>query len=169
VNPINTFSTDKRKGFLYDLRKFRERNPVLQWSEDDESELFIKLSVKNFGAESDHSTEAGKDEVRRVIRELQRSGYLRTLTVSVDGEKQAVSMSALFANMWIALYSCSNNDYSNLGKLLNVETIQEASRLRVDEINYMTGMTWKSAWKMDRMPCRTMRKPAKVVPETPAP
>jgi len=35
VNHINTFSTDKRKGFLYDLRKFRERNPVLQWSEDD--------------------------------------------------------------------------------------------------------------------------------------
>jgi len=163
VNHINTFSTDKRKGFLYDLRKFRERNPVLQWSDDDETELFFKLSVKNFGAESDHSTEGGKDEVRRVIKELKRSGYLRTLTVSVDGEKQAVSMSALYANMWIALYSSSNNDFNNLGKLLNTETIQEACRLRVDEINYMTGMTWKAAWKMDRMPCRTMRKPAKVI------
>lgn len=161
VNHINTFSKDKRKGFLYDLRKFRETNPELNWSDDDESELFIKLSVKNFGAESDHSTEGGKEEVRRVIRELKRSGYLHTLTVSVGGEKQAVSMSALYGNMWIALYSSSNNDFNNLGKLLNVETIQEGCRLRVDEINYMTGMTWKKAWNMKTMACRTMRKPAK--------
>ncbi len=163
VNHINTFSIDKRKNFLRDLRKFRERNPELVWSADDESELFFKLSVKNFGADSDHSTEGGKEEVRRVVRELQRSGYLRTLTIAVDGEKQAVSMSALYQNMWIALYSSSNNDFNNLGKLLNSETIQEGCRLRVDEINYMTGMTWKAAWNMKRASCRTMRKPAKVL------
>ncbi|MSR11073.1 MAG: GNAT family N-acetyltransferase [Gammaproteobacteria bacterium] len=170
VNHINTFSKDKRKGFLYDLRKFRERNPELVSSEDDESELFIKLSVKNFGADSDHSSEAGKEEVRRVVRELKRSGYLRTLTIAVDGEKQAVSMSALYGNNWIALYSSSNNDYSNLGKLLNVETIQEGCRLRVGEVNYMTGMTWKKAWNMQSVHCRTMRKPAKpaTLPVSPA-
>lgn len=167
VNHINTFSSDKRKGFLYDLRKFRERNPVLNWSDDDECELFFTLSVKNFGTESDHATEGGKNEVRRVVSELKRSGLLRTLTVSVDGQKQAVSMSALYGNMWIALYSSSNNDYNNLGKFLNTETIQEGCRLRVDEINYMTGMTWKKAWNMNRMPCRTMRKPAKEVTAPP--
>lgn len=161
VNHINTFSKEKRKGFLYDLRKFRETNPELRWSTDDESELFFRLSVKNFGADSDHISEAGKEEVRRVVRELQRAGYLHTLTVSLGGEKQAVSMSALYGNSWIALYSSSNNDFNNLGKFLNTETIQEGCRLKVDEINYMTGMTWKKAWNMKTKTCRTMRKPAK--------
>jgi hypothetical protein len=66
----------------------------------------------------------------------------------------------LHGNKMVALYAASNNDYNNLGKLLNVETIQEAGRLRVDEISYMTGMQWKANWQMKSEPCLTMRKPA---------
>lgn len=161
VNHVNTFSNDKRKGFLRDLRKIRELNPELVWSDADESELFISLSLKNFGAESDHVTEAGKQEVRRVVSELRELGILKTLTISIDGVKQATSLSALYNNYWISLYAGSNNDYNNLGKLLNSETIQEGCRLRVNEVNYMTGMTWKAAWHMQQSACRTMRKPAK--------
>lgn len=162
VNHINTFSTDKRKGFLRDLRKFREvYNPELVWSDDDEADLFISFSLKNFGPDSDHVTEAGKQEVRRVVRELKELGYLRTLVIKINGEKQAVSLSAHYKNTWVSLYAGSNNDFKNMGKLLNVETIQKASDLRVDEVNYMTGMAWKAAWHMKENPCRTMRKPAK--------
>lgn len=163
VNHINTFSSGKRKGFLYDLRRLRGRGAQLNWSDDDESELFINLSIKNFGAESDHNVEGGKQEVRRVVSELKKLGYLRTLTISFDGVKQATSMSAHFKNTWVSLYASSNNDIDSLGKLLNSETIQEGCRLRVDEINYMTGMAWKAAWHMKENPCRTMRKPAKPI------
>lgn len=169
VNHIQTFSSEKRKGFLYDLRKIRQRNLALNWSDDDESEAFIGFSLKNFGAESDHATDGGKDEVRRVVRELKESGYLKTLTIQVDGEVQAVSMSALYGDTWIALYSSSNNEINNLGKLLNVETIQEACRLRVREINYMTGMSWKAAWHMKRAACRTFRKQPKAPDPPPTP
>ena len=157
-----TFSNDKRKGFLRDLRKIRERGVELLWSDADESALFVALSQKNFGSESEHAAESGRQEVYRVVRELKENGYLRTLTLSIEGEKQAASLSALHKGKWIALYSASNNDYDNLGKFLNVETIQEACRLRVDEINYMTGMAWKAAWHMRQNPCRTMRKPARI-------
>lgn len=163
ANHIQRFSSEKRKGFLYDLRKIREKGPVLRWSTDDESELFIQLSNQRFGADSDYATEAGKAELRRVIRELQDSNTLRTLVIDMDGRPQAVSMSAHYGNTLIALYAASNADYKNLGKLLNVETIQEGCRLRVDEINYMTGMAWKAAWNMTAEPCRTMRKPARTV------
>ncbi len=163
VNHINTFSSGKRKGFLYDLRRLRGRGAQLNWSDDDESELFINLSIKNFGAESDHNVEGGKQEVRRVVSELKKLGYLRTLTISFDGVKQATSMSAHFKNTWVSLYASSNNDIDSLGKLLNSETIQEGCRLRVDEINYMTGMAWKAAWHMKENPCRSMRKPAKPI------
>ena len=168
-NHIAKFSSEKRKGFLYDLRKIREKGPVLNWSEDDESELFIDLCNRRFGADSDYVKEGGKAELRRVVRELKDSGCLKTLTIEMDGTKQAVSMSALYAGTMIALYAASNYDYKNLGKLLNVETIQEACRLRANEINYMTGMTWKEAWDMKSESVYTMRKPAKVAePSEPA-
>ena len=160
-NHIQTFSSEKRKGFLYDLRKVREKNLELRWSEDDESELFIELVNRNFGADSDYVTPAGQAELKRVVSHLRDSGYLRTLAIAVDGVKQAVSMSALYADTLIVQYSASNNDIKNLGKLLNVETIQEGCRLRVAEISYMTGMAWKAAWKMDPETCRTYRKPAR--------
>ena len=164
-----TFSSDKRKGFLRDIRKVRELHQVEQvWNDDDESDLFIRLSQKNFGADSDHATEGGRQEVKRVVSELRENGLLRTLTVLVNGEKQAASLSALYNNYWISLYAASNNDINNLGKLLNFETIQEACRLQVNEINYMTGMAWKAAWHMTANPCRTMRKPAKPPAETAA-
>ena len=63
----------------------------------------------------------------------------------------------------VALYAASNNDYNNLGKLLNVETIQEAGRLRVDEISFMTGMQWKADWKMKSEPCLTLPKAARAL------
>ncbi len=160
VNHINTFSSEKRKGFLYDLRKIREKGPVLHWSDEDASDLFIRLSILRFGAESDYAEESNQAELKRVIQALRANNSLRTLVIEMDGQPEAVSMTAHFANSMVALYSASNMEYKNLGKLLNVETIQEACRLRVDEISYMTGMTWKAQWKMESEPCRTFRKPA---------
>jgi hypothetical protein len=167
-NHIATFAKDKRQKFFYDLRSIRKREPVLRWSDDDEAELFIQLVNRNFGAESDYVDEGNANELRRVIDELQRSGRLKTLTIEVDGEKHAVSMSLLHGNKMVALYASSNNDFNNLGKLLNVETIQEACRLRVDEISYMTGMQWKANWQMKSEHCLTMRKPPAPWETTPA-
>ncbi len=158
---LNTFSKDRRKGFLRDVQKVREASTEVRWSDDDESELFIELNVKSFGEESDYCTVAGKEELRRVVQSLRALGMLRTLTIAIGGVKQAVSMSAVDGDDWIVLYSSSNNDINNLGKLLTVETIQEGCRLRVGEINYMTGMAWKAAWHMETLSCRTFRKPAR--------
>ena len=162
---IDTFSADKRQKFLYDLRNIRKREPVIRWSNENEADLFIKLVNRNFGAESDYANEDNADEVRRVIEELERSGRLKTLTIEIDGARQAVSLSLLHGNTMVALYASSNNDFNNLGKLLNVETIQEACRLRVEEISFMTGMQWKANWKMKGEPCVTLRKPASPWPE----
>lgn len=158
-NHIDTFSREKRQKFLYDLRHIGKREPRLEWSTRNEAALFIELVNRNFGPESDYARDEDADEVRRVVSELEQSGRLRTLTIDIGGTRQAVSMSMLHNDTMIALYSASNNDLNNLGKLLNVETIQEACRLRVDEISYMTGMKWKADWKMKGETCRTLRKP----------
>jgi hypothetical protein len=156
---IDTFTPDKKQKFLYDLRHIRKREPVLRWSSENEANLFIELVNRNFGAESDYADAENARELHRVIAELQQSGRLKTLTIDIDGTRQAVALSLLHGNKMIALYAASNNDYNNLGKLLNVETIQEACRLRVDEISFMTGMQWKANWRMKSEPCRTLRKP----------
>ncbi|MBT8078878.1 MAG: hypothetical protein KJO31_09865 [Gammaproteobacteria bacterium] len=67
----------------------------------------------------------------------------------------------------IALYAMSNNGFDYLGSLLNVETINEACRLRVDEISFMTGMKWKADWKMKGEPCVSLRKPPSPWPDAP--
>lgn len=156
---IDTFSPDKKKKFLYDLRNIGKREPVLHWGNENAADLFIELVNRNFGAESDYADAENANELRRVIGELEQSGRLKTLTIEIDGTRQAVSLSLLHGNKMVALYAASNNDYNNLGKLLNVETIEEACRLRVDEISFMTGMQWKADWKMKGEPCLTMRKP----------
>jgi hypothetical protein len=156
---IDTFTADKKRSFLYDLRNIRKREPTLHWGDENEADLFIDLVNRNFGAGSDYADEDNANEVRRVIGELERSGRLKTLTIEVDGARQAVSLSVLHGNKMIALWASSNNAYNNLGKLVNVETIHEACRLHVDEISFMTGMQWKANWKMKSEPCVTLRKP----------
>ena len=156
---IDTFPSEKRQKFLSDLRNIGRREPTLHWGNKNEANLFIELVNRNFGAESDYADEENANEVRRVIDELDRSGRLKTLVIEIDGARQAVSLSLVHGNKMIALYASSNNDYNNLGKLLNVEAIQEACRLRVDEISFMTGMQWKADWRMRGEPCLTMRKP----------
>jgi hypothetical protein len=157
---LDTLGPEKKQKFLYDLRNIKKREPVLRWSTDNEAELFIELVNRNFGAESDYNDADNANELRRAIGELARSNRLQTMTIEIDGAKQAVSLSSFHGNKMTALYAASNNDFNNLGKLTNVETIQQACRLRVDEISFMTGMQWKANWKMKSEPCRTMRKPA---------
>jgi len=164
---LDTFSSEKKNKFLYDLRKASKHEPKLHWGNENEADLFIELVNRNFGAESDYANEDDANEVRRVIGELARSGRLKTLTIEVGGARQAVALSLLQGNRMVALYASSNNDYNNLGKLLNVETIQEACRLRVDEVSFMTGMQWKANWKMKGEPCITMRKPPAPWPDSP--
>ena len=158
-NHIAAFTAEKKQKFNYDLRNIRKREPTLRWSNDNEVDLFIDLVNRNFGADSDYANTDNANELRRVIDELEKSGRLKTLTIEVDGARQAVSLSLLHDNKMIALYASSNNDFNNLGKLLNVETIQEACRLRVAEISFMTGMKWKADWKMKGEACLTLRKP----------
>lgn len=164
-NHFEAFPPDKKRKFVYDLRNIRKRDPALTWGRDDEAELFIQLVNRNFGALSDYADEANANEVRRVIGTLARNGHLKTLTIALDGAPQAVSLSAIYGNRMVALYASSNSDYNNLGKLLNFETIQEACRLRLDEISLMTGMKWKADWKLSGEPCLTMRKPPAPWPE----
>lgn len=156
---LDTFPAEKKQKFLYDLRHIGKREPILRWSGDNEADLFIELVNQNFGAASDYADAENAKELRRVIDELARSGRLKTLTIDIDGARQAVSLSLLHGNKMVALYASSNNAFNNLGKLLNVETIQEACRMRVDEVSFMTGMKWKADWKMKGEPCITMRKP----------
>ena len=164
---IDTFATEKKQKFLYDLRHIGKRAPTLHWGDENKADMFIELVNRNFGAQSDYADAENANEVRRVIGELKRSGRLRTLTIEIDDAPQAVALSLLHGNKMVALYASSNNDYNNLGKLLNVETIQEACRLRVDEISFMTGMQWKANWKMKSEPCLTMRKPPAPWPAAP--
>ena len=156
---IDTFPSEKRQKFLSDLRNIGRREPTLHWGNTNEANLFIDLVNRNFGAASDYADEENANEIRRVIDELERSGRLKTLVIEIEGVRQAVSLSLVHGNKMIALYAASNNDYNNLGKLLNVEAIQEACRLRVDEISFMTGMKWKADWRMKGEPCVTLRKP----------
>jgi hypothetical protein len=164
-NHINRFEADKRRDFNYDLRYIRKRNPVLTWTDDQRVELFIELVNRNFGDESDYVDPDNQRELHRIIDELDRSQRLKTLVIEIDGVPQAVSMSAVDSNKMIALYASSNNEYRNLGKLLNVETIQQACRMKLDEISYMTGMKWKADWEMSSEGCVTFRKPAAPWPE----
>lgn len=156
---IGTFPSEKRQKFLSDLRNIGRREPTLHWGGTNEANLFIELVNRNFGTASDYADDDNADEVRRVVDELERSGRLKTLVIEIDGARQAVSLSLIHGSKMIALYAASNNHYNNLGKLLNVETIQEACRLRVDEISFMTGMKWKADWRMQGEPCLTLRKP----------
>ena len=78
---LDTFPSEKKQKFLYDLRHIRRRAPTLRWSEDNEADLFIELVNRNFGANSDYADDRDADEVRRVISALKRSGRLKTLTI----------------------------------------------------------------------------------------
>ena len=166
-NHIGTFRSEKRQKFLSDLRNIGRREPTLHWGSDNEANLFIELVNRNFGAASDYADEENANEVRRVIDELERSGRLKTLVIEIEGARQAVSLSLVHGNKMVVLYAASNNAYNNLGKLLNVEVIQEGCRLRVDEISFMTGMQWKADWRMKSEPCLTLRKPPPPWPTTP--
>ena len=157
-NHLEKFDKKKRKNFKQDLRKTEEYEPEIIWSHEDESEKFMELSQKRFGTESDYTDKENQEELKRFIKKIKEIGLLQTQIIKIKNEIHAISISAYHKNILHVIYAANNHEYKNIGKLMHVENIKYACKLKAKEINFLLGTAWKKDWKLDEEKTQTLIK-----------
>ncbi|MFA5184611.1 MAG: GNAT family N-acetyltransferase [Patescibacteria group bacterium] len=114
-------------------------------------ELLMDLNVRRFGAESYLRTEAERQPFRDLVR-LSLAWHL--ITVEIDGEKLAASLSIVYNNIYYYLIVGSDiSRVSDAFKYLTKANLELAISLGLKTFNFsLGGCNWKEAWHLDKEP-----------------
>jgi hypothetical protein len=149
-NYFSTFNKKHRKNLKYDLKQLQRLDYTLVWNIKEHLDFAARFNRLRFSDDSNFSDKRFSDSMAMLVESADRLGFLQLLGIKIDNKVEA-SQTALFYNgTYTVITGGSNPEIKNLGKLLIVEHIKNAIRLRADMIDFMsTESGWKKLWNLD--------------------
>lgn len=144
------FSRKKRHSLNTDFHKIIALNPKIIYGRKEDILKLFSLNNNNFSdsyLKSEIETSAWKDLLKLPYQ-------WEIISVEINNEIQAVSLSVLYNNRYFYLINGTNYQvYSGLGKYLNRLNLERALELKADVWDVGLGdCNWKEAWHLDRLP-----------------
>lgn len=149
-NLLKTFKKKHRKNFRYDLKQLNKLNYKLESCRKQDFDKLIEFNKKRFGDESDFADEDFVDHMKKFIDYLDKEGMLHVISIIINNKVEGVEIAANHNGVYYVLNAGSNRDIKNLGKLLIVEHIKNAMKLKVPIIDFLSGDSgWKKLWNCE--------------------
>ena len=110
----------------------------------------VEFNKKRFGDESDFADKDFLIGMKKFIDYLDKENILHVISIVIDGKVQGVEIGANYNGVYYVLNAGSNREIKNLGKLLIVEHIKNAMKLKVPIIDFLSGDSgWKKLWNCE--------------------
>ncbi len=148
---FQTFSGKHKKNMKHDLKQLEQMDFRTEINNIDDLPRLAKLSIKRFGAESDFNSPQFNKSIQILVENAAKLKLLQLLSIKLDGKTVASEIAFNHNGIYTVLIGGSDPEINNLGKLLNVEHIKNAARLKVPMIDFMTCESgWKKLWNLDQ-------------------
>ena len=159
-NHLKGFSKKHRKNFLHDIKKLGELGCEVEWSGKLVNyEHFLKYSAERFGEESNLADPLFASQTRDMLSLFEKRGRLFVCSALVDGRVVGTEYAVLHKGIYYLINGGYDKEYPNVGKLLVKEQIENAIRLKADEVDAMAGDSgWKLLWNLEKEPYYEFRK-----------
>jgi len=149
-NYLNTFNKKHRKNLRYDLKQLEKLNYLLISDKKEHFDDFVRLSIERFGKESDLDDPNFVNQMKRLIEYLAYKKMLHTISIEINKKIEGVELAALYKDIYYVLNGASNMKIKNLGKLLIMNHIKNAIKLKAKEIDFLSGKGgWKELWNCE--------------------
>lgn len=147
------FSRKSIKSILKEVRVFEERGLTYRLDDYADLDLLIEMNRSRFGEHSYFADERFTDGMRRLAALLRERGWLRLVTVLVEGRPAAVDMGCLYNNILTLLAGGTHADFRGIAKVINLYHMRQACADRLEEVDFLCGdFFWKPMFHLQPRP-----------------
>lgn len=147
------FSRKSIKSILKEVEAFEARGVSYRLDDDADLESLIRMNLERFGESSYFADDRFTAGMRQLAELLRANGWLRMVTVLVDGEPAAIDMGCLYNDTLTLLAGGTHAEYRGIAKVINLYHMRRACEERIAEVDFLCGdFIWKPMFHLSPRP-----------------
>ena len=147
------FSNKKIKDIMKVIRSFMENGGQFHLNRLTDFDLLVEMSLGQFGSDSYLYDDRFRDGFRDLVHFLHGSGWLRMVSLEIEGKTVAVDIGALYGGTYTLFLGGTDPEVKGVAKVMNMGHIEFACLERVSKIDFLCGdFHWKKLWHLDPEP-----------------
>jgi hypothetical protein len=150
---FEAFSHKTAKRLKKELAGWEQRSVEWRFDQPPDFEILCQMNRARFGRLSYFHDDRFLESFRSLMQFLQNQGWLRMVTVIVDGEPVAVDMGSLYNGMLTMLAGGTSEKFPGIAKLINMHHITYACEQKLDSVDFLCGdFNWKTLFHLTPAP-----------------
>ncbi len=155
------FSNKKFKAIMKVIKSFSGAESAFHLNRLDDLDVLINMSLEHFGSASYLYDRRFRDGFRELIYSLHDKGWLRMMSLEIDGKTAAVDTGALFGGAYTVFLGGTHPDFLGVAKVMNMHHIEFACQQGLQKVDFLCGdFHWKKLWHLDPEPLYKFVSPA---------
>jgi len=147
------FSNKKYKSIMRDVNTIMDMGASFHLNRIEDFELLVEMSIERYGTDSYLQDTRFRESFRDIIRFLDQKGYLRMVSLELDGKTMAVDAGALYNGVYTIFLGGIFSRIPGLPKAMNMYHIDYALNNRAYKVDFLCGdFNWKKLWHLDEEP-----------------
>lgn len=152
-NYRSRFSNKKFKSIMRDVNNILNMGATFHINCVEDFELLVEMSIEKYGAESYLQDVRFRNSFRDAIRLFQRNGYLRMVSMELEGNTVAVDLGSVFKGVYTVFLGGIFSRVPGLPKAMNMHHIDFAINSKIHKLDFLCGdFNWKKLWHLDEEP-----------------
>jgi len=152
------FSHKTAKRLRKELAAWETRNASWRYDNQGDFDAMIGMNLERYGESSYFHDGRFLDSFRSLRDLLHERGWLRTVTVSINGEAAAVDMASVYNGTMTLLAGGTNAAFPGVAKLINVHHMAWACEQKLSRVDFLCGdFNWKTLFHLTPVPLYVLR------------
>ena len=149
----NRFSNKRYKEIKKVIQSFASPNNKFSFNNLEDYDHLVDMSIQHYGSDSYLHDYRFRDGIRDLIHFLHGKGWLRMVSVEIDGKKAAVDIGTLYRGTYTVFLGGTHHDFLGVAKVMNMNHIEFAFRKGLLKADFLCGdFHWKKLWHLDPEP-----------------
>lgn len=147
------FSSKRFKGITKAIRDLNAGEGQFHINRVEDYALLVEMSLQSFGADSYLHDARFRDSFRDVMGFLQRGGWLRMVSLELEGVTRAVDLGAVYRGNYTVFLGGTDCRVPGVAKVMNMHHIEFALQQHLSKVDFLCGdFHWKKLWHLDPEP-----------------
>jgi hypothetical protein len=156
---FEVFSHKTAKKLGRELAAWEQKHAEWRFDDPGDFDTLIQMNRSRFGRLSYFYDERFLGSFQALMRYLHSQGWLRMVTVLVEGEPAAVDMGSLYQNRLTMLAGGTSEKFPGIAKLINVHHMEYACHTKLSSVDFLCGdFNWKTLFHLKPAPLYLLAK-----------
>ncbi len=150
---LDIFSHKAAKKLRKELASWDRHTVEWRYNRSGDFDELCQMNRERFGHLSYFDDERFLESFRSLTKYLDERGWLRIVTIIVDGEPAATDLGSLYTGMLTLLAGGTNTKFPGIAKLINMHHMRFACEQRLDSVDFLCGdFNWKPLFHLTPAP-----------------